>query len=58
MVIINLDDSNVWIKACEQHTILFWYVKAMAMEKLVIAQHHLFTVWQINNENYVEFIHS
>jgi hypothetical protein len=31
MVIINLDDLNVWIQMCEYQTILFWDVMPMAM---------------------------
>jgi hypothetical protein len=40
MAIINMDDPNVWIQACEQWTILFRRVMPMAMENLAIAQHY------------------
>ncbi len=39
MVIINMDDHNVWIQACEQRATLFQRVIPMAMENLAIAQH-------------------
>jgi hypothetical protein len=39
MVVINMDDPNVWIQACEQRTTLFWHVMFIAMENLAIAQH-------------------
>jgi hypothetical protein len=39
MAIINLDDMNVWIHACEQQTTLFQHVMPMVMENLAIAQH-------------------
>ncbi len=40
MVIINMDDLHVWIKACEQQATLFQHVMPMAMENLAIAQHY------------------
>ncbi len=40
MVIINMDDPHVWIKACEQQATLFQHVMPMAMENLAIAQHY------------------
>jgi hypothetical protein len=40
MVVINLDDFNVWIQTCEQYVALFWCVTPMAMENLAIAQHY------------------
>jgi hypothetical protein len=39
MVIINLDDPNVWLQACEQQTTLFWSIMSMAMEILAIVEH-------------------
>jgi hypothetical protein len=39
MVVINMDDPNVWIHACEYWATLFRHVMPMAMENLVIAQH-------------------
>jgi hypothetical protein len=39
MVVINMDDLNVWIHACEQQATLFRRVMPMAMENLAIAQH-------------------
>jgi hypothetical protein len=39
MAIINLDDPNMWIQACEQQATLFQHVMPMAMENLAIAQH-------------------
>ncbi len=38
MIVTNLDDSNVWIQACEQCATLFWCVMPMVMENLAIAQ--------------------
>jgi len=37
MVIINVDDLNVWIHACKWQATLFWCVMPMAMESLAIA---------------------
>jgi hypothetical protein len=37
MVIVNMDDPNVWIQACEQRITLFRHVMPMAMENLEIA---------------------
>jgi hypothetical protein len=39
MAVINVDDPNVWISACEQQATLLRHVMPMAMEKLAIAQH-------------------
>jgi hypothetical protein len=39
MVLINMDDPNVWIQACVQWATLFQHVMPMAMENLAIAQH-------------------
>jgi hypothetical protein len=39
MAVINMDDLNVWIQACEQRATLLWHVMPMAMENLAIAQH-------------------
>jgi hypothetical protein len=39
MAIINMDDLNVWIQACEQRATLFQHFMPMAMENLTIAQH-------------------
>jgi hypothetical protein len=39
MAIINMDDLNVWIQACEQQTTLFQCVMPMFMENIAIAQH-------------------
>jgi len=39
MAIINMDDLNVWIQACEQWVTLFQHVMPMNMQNLVIAQH-------------------
>jgi len=39
MVVINMDDLNVWIQACEKQATLFRCVMPMAIEKLAIAQH-------------------
>ncbi len=36
---VNLDDPNVWVQACEQHVVLFKRIMPMAMENLVITQH-------------------
>jgi hypothetical protein len=37
MAMINMDDFNMWIYACEQWTILFRHVMPMAMENMAIA---------------------
>ncbi len=39
MVVINMDDPNVWIQAYVQSATLFQRVMPMAMENLAIAQH-------------------
>jgi hypothetical protein len=39
MVIIKLDNPNVWLHACEQPIALFWHVMPMVMQSFVIAQH-------------------
>ncbi len=39
MIVINIDDPNVWIQACEQWTTLFWHVMPIAMKNLAIVQH-------------------
>jgi hypothetical protein len=39
MAIINLDDPNVWLQACEQQITLFRHVMPMVMESFAIAQH-------------------
>jgi hypothetical protein len=40
MVVINVDDLNVWIHTCEQQPTFFLCVMPIvAMEKLAIAQH-------------------
>jgi hypothetical protein len=39
MAVINMDDPNVWISACEQRATLFRRVMPMDMENLTIAQH-------------------
>jgi hypothetical protein len=39
MALINIDDPNVWIQACEQQTTLFQHVMPIALENLAIAQH-------------------
>jgi hypothetical protein len=39
MVVINTDDPNVRIHACEQRATLFRCALPMAMDNLVIAQH-------------------
>jgi hypothetical protein len=36
---VNLDDPNMRVKACEQHVALFKIVMPLAMENLAIAQH-------------------
>ncbi len=36
---VNLDDPNVWVQACEQHVALFKRITPMEMENLVITQH-------------------
>ncbi len=37
-VVIDMDDFNVWIQACEQQTTLFQRVMPIGMEKWAIAQ--------------------
>ncbi len=37
--IINMDDLDVWIQACEQQATLFQHVMPMAMENLAITQY-------------------
>jgi hypothetical protein len=44
MVVINMDDLNVWIQTCEQWATSLWCVIPMAMEKLAIAQHRIHCV--------------
>ncbi len=36
--IINLDDPNVWLYACDQWTILFQHVMLMIMENPTVTQ--------------------
>ncbi len=38
MVVINMDDFNMWIQACEQQATLFQRVMPITMENLAIAQ--------------------
>jgi hypothetical protein len=38
MVVINLNDPNVWLHACKQWVALFWHVMLIAMDNLVIIQ--------------------
>jgi hypothetical protein len=39
MVVMNLDDFDMWIQTCEQQIILFECVMPMAMESLATTQH-------------------
>jgi hypothetical protein len=39
MTVINMDDLNVWMHACEHQATLFQCVMPMVMENLTIAQH-------------------
>jgi hypothetical protein len=39
MVVMNLDDLDVWIQTCEQRIILFECVVPMAMKSLATTQH-------------------
>jgi len=37
--VVNLDDSEMWLRVCSQHAELFQRVMPIAFENLAIAQH-------------------